>query len=39
MSNKKRLIDRVGGEEQLALIVAQFYQHALADDRFNTFWL
>lgn len=37
--SKKRLIDKVGGEEQLGLIVAQFYQHALSDDRFNTFWL
>jgi truncated hemoglobin YjbI len=39
MSKKKSILERCGGEENLALIVAQFYQYALADDRFNSFWL
>jgi hypothetical protein len=33
------LLERVGGEENIAFMVAEFYQYALADERFNSFWL
>lgn len=33
------LFEKVGGEENLKRIVAQFYQHILADDRINGFFL
>ena len=33
------LFEKVGGHENLTRIVAQFYQHILADDRINSFFL
>lgn len=33
------LFERVGGHDNLTRIVAQFYQHILADDRINYFFL
>lgn len=33
------LFEKVGGHENLTKIVAQFYQHILADDRINYFFL
>ncbi len=33
------LFDKVGGHDNLTRIVAQFYQHILADDRINYFFL
>ena len=33
------LFERVGGHDNLTKIVAQFYQHILADDRINEFFL
>jgi len=33
------LFEKVGGHENLTRIVAQFYQHILADDRINYFFL
>ena len=33
------LYQKIGGQQNLTRIVAQFYQHILADDRINQFFL